>query len=98
MRLVEVCRQAGVPAYLIDDYTQVAPEWLASARTVAVTAGASAPEYLVDDLIAFLRDENDFRELEEVTLKDEDVRFSLPGELASAAQRLHTIAIPNVSL
>jgi 4-hydroxy-3-methylbut-2-enyl diphosphate reductase len=98
MRLVEVCRQAGVPAYLIDDYTQVAPEWLATARTVAVTAGASAPEYLVDDLIAFLRDENDFRELEEVTLKDEDVRFSLPGELASAAQRLHTIAIPNVSL
>jgi 4-hydroxy-3-methylbut-2-en-1-yl diphosphate reductase len=98
MRLVEVCRQAGVPAYLIDDYTQIPPEWLADARTVAVTAGASAPEYLVDDLIAFLRDGNGFGELEEVTLKDEDVRFSLPGELASAAQRLHTIAIPNVSL
>jgi 4-hydroxy-3-methylbut-2-en-1-yl diphosphate reductase len=98
MRLVEVCRQAGVPAYLIDDYTQILPEWLADARTVAVTAGASAPEYLVDDLIAFLRDGNGFGELEEVTLKDEDVRFSLPGELASAAQRLHTIAIPNVSL
>jgi 4-hydroxy-3-methylbut-2-enyl diphosphate reductase len=98
LRLVEVCRQAGVPAYLIDDYTQVLPEWLATARTVAVTAGASAPEYLVEDLIGFLRDKNGFRELEEVTLKDEDVRFSLPGELASAAQRLHTIAIPNVTL
>jgi 4-hydroxy-3-methylbut-2-enyl diphosphate reductase len=97
MRLVEVCRQAGVPAYLIDDYTQVSPEWLETARIVAVTAGASAPEYLVDDLIGFLRDGNGFRELEEVTLKDEDVRFSLPGELASAAQRLHTIAIPNAS-
>ena len=98
MRLVEVCRQAGVPAYLIDDYTQILPEWLVAAKTVAVTAGASAPEYLVEDLIAHLRDGNGFGELEEVTLKDEDVRFSLPGELASAAQRLHTIAIPNVSL
>jgi len=91
MRLVEVCKQAGVPAYLIDDFTQVDEEWLRNSRTVAVTAGASAPEYLVEDLIAFLRSHG-FAEMEEVTLKDEDVRFSLPSELASAGQRLHTIA------
>lgn len=93
MRLVEVCVQAGVPAYLVDDASQVQEQWLTSAAAVAVTAGASAPEYLVDDLIAFLRDRHQFSELEELTLKDEDVRFSLPAELAAASQRLHNIAI-----
>jgi len=47
---------------------------------VGVTAGASAPEHLVDDLIQFLRDEG-FAEMEEIELVDEDVRFSLPAEL-----------------
>lgn len=92
MRLVEVCEQAGVPAYLVDDYTQVRPEWLATAQSVALTAGASAPEYLVENLIQFLRDKHEFSALEELTLKDEDVRFSLPAELTAAGQRLHTIA------
>jgi 4-hydroxy-3-methylbut-2-enyl diphosphate reductase len=92
MRLVEVCQQAGVPAYLVDDATQVQEAWLAGKDSVAVTAGASAPEYLVDDLIASLRDRHGFLQLEELTLKDEDVRFSLPTELAAAGQRLHTIA------
>lgn len=92
MRLVEVSLQAGVPAYLVDDWTQVNEAWLPGVRTVAVTAGASAPEYLVDELIAFLRDRHGFGDLEEVTLKDEDVRFSLPVELSGPAQRLHTIA------
>ena len=92
MRLVEVCEQAGVAAYLVDDATQVQESWLAASNSVAITAGASAPEYLVNDLIAFLRDRHDFSQLEELTLKDEDVRFSLPAELAAASQRLHTIA------
>lgn len=91
MRLVEVCKQAGVPAYLVDDAQQVDPAWLVDASTVAVTAGASAPEYLVEDLISFLG-QNGFSDMEEVTLKDEDVRFSLPSELAGAGQRLHSIA------
>ena len=91
MRLVEVCKQAGVPAYLIDDAEQVEPAWLIGASTVAVTAGASAPEHLVEELIEFLR-QNGFSDMEEVTLKDEDVRFSLPSELAAAGQRLHSIA------
>src|SRR5215203_2011291 len=91
MRLVEGCQQAGVPAYLVDDYSQVQDAWLNTASTVAVTAGASAPEYLVDDLIGYLRDQRGYSDMEELTLKDEDVRFSLPAELA-AGQRLHTIA------
>jgi 4-hydroxy-3-methylbut-2-enyl diphosphate reductase len=91
-RLVEVCEGAGVPAYLIDDYSEVRPEWLAGVRTVAVTAGASAPENLVQELIDSLRRFHGFDELDEVTLKDEDVRFSLPSELAVSGPRLHTIA------
>jgi 4-hydroxy-3-methylbut-2-en-1-yl diphosphate reductase len=92
MRLVEVCQQSGVPAYLVDDYSQIDPAWLREASSVAVTAGASAPENLVQDLVASLRDDHGFAEIEEVTLKDEDVRFSLPSELISVGQRLQTIA------
>ena len=43
-RLVEVCEQTGVPAYLVDDQQEVNPAWLEGVKTVAVTAGASAPE------------------------------------------------------
>src|SRR5258705_9799921 len=50
-RLVEVCEKTGVPAYLIDDLREVKPEWLSGIQTVAVTAGASAPENLVQELI-----------------------------------------------
>ena len=91
-RLVEVCEGTGVPAYLVDDYSEVNPQWLEGKSCVAVTAGASAPENLVQNLIAKLCRNHGFDELEELTLKDEDVRFSLPGELAVAGQRLMTIA------
>jgi 4-hydroxy-3-methylbut-2-enyl diphosphate reductase len=91
-RLVEVCQGAGVPAYLIDDHREVKPEWLVSSNVVAVTAGASAPEHLVLELIDSLRHDFGFGELEEITLKDEDVRFSLPSDLLVAGRRLHSIA------
>lgn len=90
-RLVEVCAGAGVPAHLIDDHREVKPEWLHGVQTIAITAGASAPENLVQDLIAALQITYGFAELEEVTLKDEDVRFSLPSELASAGQHVQII-------
>lgn len=79
-RLVEVCEQLGVPAHLIDDLTEVKPEWLASVNTVAVTAGASAPENLVEALVEFLHGQG-FTDLEEMEVKEEDVRFHLPAEL-----------------
>src|SRR6202166_4834962 len=76
-RLVEVCQKIGVPAYLIDDLKEVKPEWLAGIQTVAVTAGASAPENLVEELIGSLQVRG-FDELEEMEIKEEDVRFNLP--------------------
>src|SRR5579863_2028979 len=54
-RLVEVCANEGVPAYLLDDASEVNPSWLADIHTVAVTAGASAPENLVQELIDRLK-------------------------------------------
>ncbi len=89
-RLVEVCEKMGVPAYLIDDLKEVKPEWLQSIQTVAVTAGASAPENLVEELIGSLQGSG-FDELEEMEIKEEDVRFNLPSELGRTVQ-LQTIA------
>jgi 4-hydroxy-3-methylbut-2-enyl diphosphate reductase len=78
---VEVCEKGGVPAYLVDDAAEVDPAWLVDVSTVAVTAGASAPEHLVQELLAFLR-RMGFGSLKELAVKEEDVRFLLPPELA----------------
>jgi 4-hydroxy-3-methylbut-2-enyl diphosphate reductase len=79
-RLVEVCQKAGVPAYLFDDCSEVQPYMLESVDTVAVTAGASAPEHLVQELIAHLQEQG-YTDLEEAEIKEEDVRFTLPSNL-----------------
>ena len=89
-RLVEVCQKTGVPAYLIDDLREVQPAWLDGVETVAVTAGASAPENLVQELIGSLRN-GGFLRLEEMEIKEEDVRFNLPSELGRTVQ-LHTVS------
>ncbi len=90
-RLVEVGENSGVRSFLVNDWGDVNHDWLENVRNVAVTAGASAPEHLVDQLIASLKDHG-FHELEEVELVEEDVRFSLPGELGHAASALTTIS------
>jgi 4-hydroxy-3-methylbut-2-enyl diphosphate reductase len=81
-----------VRSYLVNDRTEVNPSWLEGVRSVAVTAGASAPEHLVSELIDFLK-ENGFDSLEEIELVDEDVRFSLPVELSRASTQLTTITL-----
>jgi 4-hydroxy-3-methylbut-2-enyl diphosphate reductase len=91
-RLVEVCENEGVPAYLVDDSREVNPEWLQGVRTVAVTAGASAPENLVEELIQSLETKFGFDFMEEMELKEEDVRFHLPSDLERSALRLAPIA------
>jgi 4-hydroxy-3-methylbut-2-enyl diphosphate reductase len=90
-RLVEVGGNIGVHGYLVNDWNDVNPEWLVGVKNVAVTAGASAPEHLVEELVAALQNEG-FVQLEEVELVEEDVRFSLPGELTHAAAALTQIA------
>lgn len=80
-RLVEVCAAQGIPAYLIDDHSELRSEWLEGKQTIAVTAGASAPEHLVEQLVQHLQAERGYSTVEEYELKEEDVRFSLPSEL-----------------
>lgn len=89
-RLVEVCQKAGVPAYLLDDCSEVMPSMLQNVDTVAVTAGASAPEHLVQELIDHLRLKG-YTELEEAEIKEEDVRFTLPSDLENFTPRLYTV-------
>ncbi len=84
-RMVEVCRIAGTPAQLVDDADDVKPEWFNGVDTVVVTAGASAPEHLVQELIRSLGPYG-YGQLEELEIKREDVRFSLPSELQQASQ------------
>jgi 4-hydroxy-3-methylbut-2-enyl diphosphate reductase len=79
-RLVEVAENFGVRAYLVNDRGNVELGWLEGVKNVGVTAGASAPEHLVQELVEFLHDHG-FRDKEEIEMVDEDVRFSLPAEL-----------------
>jgi 4-hydroxy-3-methylbut-2-enyl diphosphate reductase len=84
-RLVEVGDNFGVRSYLVNDCNDVNVGWLEGVNQVAVTAGASAPEHLVQELMDFLRGHG-FHQLEELELVEEDVRFSLPGELMISIQ------------
>jgi 4-hydroxy-3-methylbut-2-enyl diphosphate reductase len=85
-RLVEVGQNFGVRSFLVNDAGDVEPGWFEGVRSVALTAGASAPEHLVQEIIGDLRG-MDFNEMEEIELVDEDVRFSLPAELTVSIQR-----------
>ncbi len=79
-RLMEISQKAGVPAYLIDDASEIKKEWLNNKVNIGLTAGASAPEVLVEEVIAKLK-EWGATMVEEAPGKTERVVFSLPKEL-----------------
>jgi 4-hydroxy-3-methylbut-2-en-1-yl diphosphate reductase len=79
-RLVETARASGVPAYLIDDETEIDERWLADAETVGITSGASAPEKLVSRVCDWFRGRG-VTDIEPYRLVEEDVTFRLPIEL-----------------
>jgi 4-hydroxy-3-methylbut-2-enyl diphosphate reductase len=76
-RLVDVARDYGARAHLIDNETQVQEEWLEDTRVVGVSSGASAPEELVERLVQFFRDRGT-ETVETFEVMREDVRFMLP--------------------
>jgi 4-hydroxy-3-methylbut-2-enyl diphosphate reductase len=83
-RLCEVGNDSGVPSYLIDAPSRLDPEWLRGKRSIGITAGASTPEELVQELIDKLREHTDVQ----VSTMDgviENVRFSLPPALDETA-------------
>jgi 4-hydroxy-3-methylbut-2-enyl diphosphate reductase len=79
-RLVEEAELAGARAHLVDDVSQLDPAWLAGVETVGVTSGASAPEFLVEQIVDRLRALG-AEEVREVVAVAEDVFFPLPTEL-----------------
>lgn len=82
-RLREIGAESGIPSYLIDDARSLDPAWLEGVATVGVTAGASAPEKLVQDLIDRLGDFGSFI-VEELAGVEEHMQFKLPRELAGS--------------
>jgi len=82
-RLVEVARNLGTKAHLIDSYKNIKPEWLQDVKTIALTAGASAPECLVEEVVEFLKG-NGYGNLQELEVMPENVRFGLPPEIVEA--------------
>jgi 4-hydroxy-3-methylbut-2-enyl diphosphate reductase len=83
-RLVEVAERCGVAARLIDDASGIKPEWLAGIESIGLTAGASAPEVLVQQVSQYLATLG-YTDQRDIDLIREDVRFTLPPELAQIA-------------
>jgi 4-hydroxy-3-methylbut-2-enyl diphosphate reductase len=79
-RLRELAERMGTPAYLIDEAAQIDPAWLDGKKSIGVTAGASAPEVLVNAVIARLR-ELGGDVPEEIAGVEENIVFSMPKEL-----------------
>ena len=84
-RLRELAERFAVPAYLIDSYQDIQMEWLKDVEAVGVTAGASAPEILVNEVVAYLKGVG-AQEVEELTVVEEDIEFLLPKELMMPGQ------------
>ncbi len=83
VRLVEVARDFGTDAHLIDSASEVREEWLEGKRVVGISSGASAPENLVGELVGFFRARG-VRDISEVDAVHEDVRFMLPKQIREA--------------
>jgi len=82
-RLAELARENGIAAHLIDGADEIDPAWFTGDETVVITAGASAPESVVQDCVGWLRDRYS-AEVEERTIREEEVYFPLPKELRAA--------------
>src|SRR3954451_19057908 len=85
-RLVDVARDCGAAAHLIDNETQVQEEWLQGARVVGISSGASAPEELVERLVQLFRDRGT-QTVETFEVMREDVRFMLPKVIRNGGFR-----------
>jgi 4-hydroxy-3-methylbut-2-enyl diphosphate reductase len=83
-RLAELAREREIRAHLIDGANEIDPAWFKGNETVVITAGASAPESVVQDCIDWLR-QRYAAEVEERTIREEEVYFPLPKELRAAA-------------
>jgi 4-hydroxy-3-methylbut-2-en-1-yl diphosphate reductase len=82
IRLCEVARAQGVESHLIDSASEIQEQWIVSKKSIGLTAGASAPEYLVEDVMTYLKSKGGT--VQELDVIKEDVSFALPRELLTA--------------
>jgi 4-hydroxy-3-methylbut-2-en-1-yl diphosphate reductase len=80
VRLTEIAKNGGTPAYLVDDKSEIDPSWLDGIQTLLLTAGASAPDHLVQEIIDWLCQEFG-GQVEERIVTEEDMHFELPISL-----------------
>lgn len=85
-RLVEVAHTHNTRSYLVDDSTQIRHEMLEGVKSLGITAGASAPEVVVQDVLRWLQDHYEV-EIELLDVVPEDVSFTLPRELVTMAKQ-----------
>ena len=85
-RLREIGTESGIPSYLIADGSELNPDWVKSASVIGVTAGASAPEVLVEDVIETLRRLGPV-EVSTLPGREENIQFRLPAELVERDER-----------
>ena len=88
-----MARNLGTGSHLIDSCEDIQPVWLEGVKTIALTAGASAPECLVEEVVAFLRTKG-FNNLQEVEVMPENVRFGLPPEIVEAIGAAPPATVP----
>jgi len=81
-RLKEVARACGATSYLINDYTEIDPSWLSGVESVGITAGASAPEELVQQVVDYCSRATGAKVIE-LEAAEEDIVFALPPELTA---------------
>jgi 4-hydroxy-3-methylbut-2-en-1-yl diphosphate reductase len=92
-RLRELGEHCGIDSYLIDSAADINPAWLKDVKAIGITAGASAPEVLVEEVVAYLKTYGT-AEVEDLTVIEEDVEFLLPKELITIAPASKSVAAP----
>jgi 4-hydroxy-3-methylbut-2-en-1-yl diphosphate reductase len=92
-RLRELGEHCGINSYLIDSAADINPAWLKDVNAIGITAGASAPEVLVEEVVAYLKTYGT-ADVEDLTVIEEDVEFLLPKELITIAPISKSVAAP----
>lgn len=86
-RLREVCEEEGIPSHLIDDESMVDKKWFSGVKTLGITSGASAPEYLVDRLVKYVQKLNPEAVVANLQVSKEEIKFPLPDDLVLLAKQ-----------
>jgi 4-hydroxy-3-methylbut-2-enyl diphosphate reductase len=92
-RLRELGEHCGIDSYLIDSAADINPAWLEDVKAIGITAGASAPEVLVEEVVTYLKTYG-AGEVEDLTVIEEDVEFLLPKELITIDPASKSVAAP----